>query len=251
MRLINKIIGTGLTAVSLTACAGQADFGRNKPNEFSILSNLGNQVASLGGPSEAAVGLPMTAEEEQLRVLAENINFKTAADLTILERLAFTTSEVTSEKSYYLQLRKSHGESGVSLLNAFGNDVMRDVTMVDQVSGLSIAVTGADAMRLSLVSDAMAADSAAFSDAVDVILRVEDNGKVIDQTVDLMSERLVGYRVALDQAAFDIPERDLIATIGEALHLLEASVADIKLDAARHRAVRGELFARRSADLPV
>lgn len=251
MRLIVKIIGTGLTAVSLSACAGQADFGRTKPNEFSILSDLGNQVASLGGSSEAVVGLPMTAEEEQLRILAGNINFQTAADLTILERLALVTPEETGERSYYLRLRKTHGESGVSLLNAFGNDVMRDVTMVDQVSGLSIAVTGADAMRLSLVSDAMAANSAAFSDAVDVILRVEDNGKVIDQTVDLMSNRLVGYRVALEQAAFDIPERDLIATIDEALNFLEASVADIKVDAARHRAVRGELFARRSADLPV
>jgi hypothetical protein len=251
MRVFGKILGTGLSALALAACAGGADFGRTKPTEFSFLSDLGTQVASIVTTSESENNLPMTEEEKQLRVLAHNIDVQTAQDNSLFDRLSFGAKVEPSDKSYYLQLRRKHDVSGVGLLNAFGNDVMRDVTMVEQMSGLSIFVTGADAMRLSLVSDAMAADSAAFSDAIDVILRVEDNGKVIDQTVDLMTQRLREYRVALEQAAFDIPERDVISVIGEALDMLEASVADIQDDAARHRAVRGELFARRSADLPV
>jgi len=251
MALSGKIVGAGVVAMSLTACAGSGDFGRAKPNEFSFLKDVGGEISTLVAPGGVSTDLPMTAEEIQLRVLADNIKVQTAPERSIFDQLSLSEPVPHDEKSYYLLLRQKYAESGVALLNAFGNDVMRDVTMVDQISGLSISVTGADALRLSLVSDAMAANRAAFSDAVDVILRVENNGEVIDHTVDLMAERLKAYRTALEQAAFDIPERDLIAVIDEAIDMLDISVSNIREDAARHRAVRGELFARRSSDLPV
>ena len=251
-----NILGTGLLtpalALVLAGCAGQADLGRTKPNEFSFLSGLGDNVANLVEPAGPADDLPMTAEELQLRTIAQTINDQTAErQPDVLQRLLQPTDHTDDEKSYYHRLRRIHAASGTSLLHAFGNDVLRDVTMIDQFANLSIAVTAADALRLSLVRAAMEEDRAAFSDAVDVVLRVEDNGKVIDEMVRGMSERFVEYRVALEQSAFDIPERDLIATINEALVMLDKSIEGIKGDAARHRAVRGELFGRRSADLPV
>ncbi len=248
-----QIFGTGLLTLSLAACAGQADLGRTKPNEFSFLSDLSKHVANLGEPGNPAADLPMTAEEEQLRTIAQTIKDQTADRAPgLVERIFSEAPRALDQKAYYRALRKSHAESGTSLLHAFGNDVLRDVAMIDQFANLSIAVTAADALRLALVREAMEADSAAFSDAADVVLRVEDNGKVIDEMADRMSTRYLEYRVALEQSAFDIPERDLIATIDKALSMLEKSVEGIKGDAARHRAVRGELFGRRSAqDLPV
>ncbi len=248
-----QILGTGLLTLSLAACAGQADLGRTKPNEFSFLSDLSKHVVSLTETGSPAASLPMTAEEEQLRTIAQTIEDQ-ASDRTpgLVERIFSETHTAEDEKAYYRALRRAHAESGSSLLHAFGNDVLRDVAMIDQFANLSIAVTAADALRLALVREAMEADSAAFSDAVDVVLRVEENGKVIDDMADRMSTRYLEYRVALEQSAFDIPERDLIATIDKALGMLEESVEGIKGDAARHRAVRGELFGRRSAaDLPV
>jgi len=234
MRPIAKILGTGLTAVSLMACAGQGDLGRAKPGELSFVKELGSQLTAMVKP-DPENGLPMTAEEYQLRTLAGNINRSLDGPASnFFESLSVLKPGDAGDKAYYQRLLRLHSQSGVSLLNAFGNDVMRDVTMVDQFAGLSIAVTGADALRLSLVREAMSANSAAFSDAVDVVLRVEDNGNVMDQTVDLLDQRLVEYRVALEQAAFDIPERNLIATIAEVLNLLNESVKGIKEDAARH-----------------
>jgi len=251
MRPIVKILGTGLTAASLMACAGQGDLGRTKPSEFSFVSGLGDQLAVLINP-DPTNGLPMTDEEQQLRTLAGNIDAHADTSSTsLLERLSILQTEDVGDKAYYRFLLSAHSESGVGMLHTFGNDAMRDVTMADQFASLSIAVTGADAQRLSLVRDAMAANSAVFSDAVDVVLRVEDNGNVIDQTIELLDQRLVEYRVALEQAAFDIPERDLIATIKEVLDMLEESIEGVREDAARHRAVRGELFGRRSAERPV
>lgn len=247
-----NILGTGLLTLSLTACAGQADLGRTKPNEFSFLSAIGDNVSNLIEPAGPADDLPMTAEEQQLRTIAQTIDDQaTVSEPDVFERLLQPDAEPDNEKSYYRRLRQIHASSGASLLHAFGNDVLRDVAMIDQFANLSIAVTSADALRLALVREAMETDSAAFSDAVDVVLRVEDNGKVIDDMAEMMRDRFVKYRVALEQSAFDIPERDLIATIDEALGMLEKSVAGIIGDAARHRAVRGELFGRRSADLPV
>lgn len=251
MRPIVKILGTGLTVASLLGCAGQGDLGRTKPNEFSFVGGLGDQLAVLINP-DLTNGLPLTDEEQQLRTLAGNIDGHVDTSSTnLLERFSILKTEDVGDKAYYRFLLQAHSESGVGLLNTFGNDAMRDVTMADQFASLSIAVTGADAQRLSLVRGAMAANSAVFSDAVDVVLRVEGNGNVIDQTVDLLDQRLVEYRVALEQAAFDIPERDLIATIEEVLNMLEGSIDGIREDAARHRAVRGELFGRRSSELPV
>lgn len=251
MRSIVRILGTGLTAASLMACAGQGDLGRTKPSELSVVSGLAGQLTALINP-DPANGLPMTAEEQQLRTLADNIDAHIdRSGPGILERLAILEPENVGDRAYYLRLLKTNSESGIGLLNTFGNDAMRDVTMADQFASLSLAVTGADALRLSLVRDAMSANSAVFSDAVDVILRVEDNGNVIDQTIDLLDQRLIEYRVALEQAAFDIPERDLIDTIAEVLDMLDESIKDVKEDGARHRAVRGELFGRRSAELPV
>ncbi len=248
-----QILGTGLLTLSLTACAGQADLGRTKPNEFSFLSSLGDQVTRLTEPASAAANLPLTAEEAQLRTIAETIKDQTAdREPDLVERIFQGAEKAEDQRAYYLTLRRQHAASGTSLLHAFGNDVLRDVAMIDQFANLSIAVTAADALRLALVREAMEADSAAFSDAVDVVLRVEENGKVIDDMADRMANRYVEYRVALEQSAFDIPERDLIATIDKALVMLEKSIEGIKGDAARHRAVRGELFGRRSAeDLPV
>eukprot|EP00439_Symbiodinium_sp_Y106_P088988 s1_g1524.t1 len=248
-----QILGTGLLTLSLTACAGQADLGRTKPNEFSFLSDLSKHVVSLAEQGNPSADLPMTAEEQQLRTIAQTIKDQTADRAPgLVERIFAESQMANDEKVYYRTLRKAHAESGSSLLHAFGNDVLRDVAMIDQFANLSIAVTAADALRLALVREAMEADSAAFSDAVDVVLRVEENGKVIDDMADRMATRYIEYRVALEQSAFDIPERDLIATIDEALVMLEKSIEGIKGDAARHRAVRGELFGRRSAaDLPV
>jgi len=247
-----NILGTGLLTLSLTACAGQADLGRTKPNEFSFLSDLSDKVANLVEPAGPADDLPMTAEELQLRTIAQTINSQTVErEPDVLQRLLQPADMEAGEKAYYQRLRRVHVASGTSLLHAFGNDVLRDVAMIDQFANLSIAVTAADALRLSLVRAAMESDSAAFSDAVDVVLRVEDNGKVLDDMASMMSERFSEYRVALEQSALDIPERDLIATIGEAIGMLEKSIRGIKGDAARHRAVRGELFGRRSADRPV
>lgn len=248
-----QILGTGLLTLCLVACAGQADLGRTQPNEFSFLSSLGDRVAGLSEPASAAADLPLTAEEAQLRTIADTINDQAAdREPDLVDRLLHGAEEAEDEKAYYHTLRRVHAASGTSMLHAFGNDVLRDVTMIDQFANLSIAVTAADALRLALVREAMEANRAAFSDAVDVVLRVEENGKVIDDMADRMSRRYVEYRVALEQSAFDIPERDLIATIDEALVLLEKSIEGIKGDAARHRAVRGELFGRRSAtDLPV
>lgn len=248
-----RILGTGLLTLSLGACAGQADLGRTKPNEFSFLSDLADRVVSLSKPENAAADLPLTAEEAQLRTIADTIEDQAIARRPdLVDRILHGAEEAEDDKVYYHALRRTHAASGTSLLHAFGNDVLRDVAMIDQFANLSIAVTAADALRLSLVREAMEANSAAFSDAVDVVLRVEENGTLIDDMADRMSARYVEYRVALEQSAFDIPERDLIATINEALVMLEKSIEGIKGDAARHRAVRGELFGRRSAaDLPV
>lgn len=247
------ILGTGLLTLALSGCAGQADLGRTKPNEFSFLSSLGDRVAELAGPKSPAADLPLTAEEAQLRTIADTIDDQvTKHGPDLFDRILQTAETEDDGKAYYRALRRSHAASGTSLLHAFGNDVLRDIAMIDQFANLSIAVTAADALRLALVREAMEADSAAFSDAVDVVLRVEENGNVIDDMADRMSARYVEYRIALEQSAFDIPERDLIATIDEALVMLEKSIEGIKGDAARHRAVRGELFGRRSAaDLPV
>lgn len=252
MRKIGKILGVSLSAAGLAACAGQGDFGRDKPNEFSLLEDLSDRVASFTRPADPAAGLPMTQEEQQLRNLAATVREATKfrqADL--LERIFAVEPEDPGDKAYYLHLRKVHADSGVGLLNGFGNDVLRDIAMIDQFARLSVAVVESDGLRLDLVRLAMEQDKAAFSDAVDVILRVEDNGKTIDRMADLMTARLRGYRVALEQAAFDIPEQDLLATIAEAIDIMAVSVAGIESDAVRHRAVRGELFGRRSSDLPV
>ncbi|WOF73343.1 hypothetical protein QMT40_000973 [Parvibaculaceae bacterium PLY_AMNH_Bact1] len=248
-----QILGTGLLTLSLVACAGQADLGRTKTNELSFFTDLGDRVVQLAERANASANLPLTAEEAQLRTIARTIDTQAAQRRPdLLSRLIQGPEAADGEKSYYLALRQAHANSGASLLHAFGNDVLRDVAMIDQFANLSIAVTSADSLRLALVREAMEADSAVFSDAVDVVLRVEENGKVIDDMADEMSVRYAKYRIALEQSAFDIPERDLIATVDQALVMLEKSIEGIKGDAARHRAVRGELFGRRSAaDRPV
>ncbi len=242
-------------ALALAGCAGKGDFGRAKPNEFSIFEGIGNQIAAQSAGRHSTENLPMTAEEAQIRVLIGNVGRQASLDDEgLFERLVRQAEQAQGsgeEPDYYPTLRRIHRESGVSLLNAFGNDVLRDIAMVDQFARLSVGVTRADAERLGLVRIAMESDRAAFSDAVDVVLRVEENGKVIDQMVALMAGRLDQYAQALELAAFEVPEQGLVDTIAEALKVLTVSVKGIREDAARHRAVRGELFARRSSDLPI
>lgn len=243
-----------LCALALASCAGQGDFGRDKPNEFSFLKDVGDRLSATAAAGNAARALPMTAEETQIRTLISNVGRQASLNEgSFLARLARDAARAQTgvAPDYYATLRDIHRDSGVSLLNAFGNDVLRDIAMVDQFARLSVGVTRADANRLGLVRIAMESDQAAFSDAVGVVLRVEENGKVIDQMADLMAGRLDQYAHALELAAFEVPEDGLVATIAEALKVLTKSVKGVREDAAEHRAVRGELFARRSSDLPI
>ncbi|MEQ9520064.1 MAG: hypothetical protein RLN89_11570 [Parvibaculum sp.] len=252
MRISNLICV--LCALTLAACAGKGDFGRSKTHEFSFLEDLGDKIIADANETDAIDTLPMTAEETQIRTLMSNVGRQASLDAGgFLERMVRKAERAQAEEEteYYQTLRHIHRDSGVSLLNAFGNDVLRDIALVDQFARLSVGVTRADAERLGLVRLAMENNRAAFSDAVGVVLRVEDNGKVIDQMADLMAGRLDQYAEALELAAFEVPEQGLVDTVAEALKLLTTSVKGVREDATRHRAIRGELFARRSSDLPI
>ena len=118
-----QILGTGLLTLSLVACAGQADLGRTKPNEFSFLTSLGDKVAGLSEPANAAADLPLTAEETQLRTIAETINDQAVdREPGLFDRILHGVENAEDEKAYYHTLRRVHAASGTSLLHAFGND---------------------------------------------------------------------------------------------------------------------------------
>lgn len=231
-------------ALSLGACAAKPDFGRTGRHELSFVEDAARYLDRQTQDRAELPELPMSNGEQEMRLLLSLFEEDPLATRNVISG----TGRETDVPDYYAALRVRHADSGSSLLNEFGNRLLKDRALLEQFARTSVDVTAGDAQRLGVVRDAMAEDRAAFTDAVDVLLLVEDNGRVMDRMVDLVDVRIAAYRLSLQRAALDMPDGQKIGAIEEALEHLERSAAGVRGDAIQHRAVQGELFGRQVAE---
>lgn len=228
-----------IAALLLSACAQNPDFGRYKPGALQRIN------AAFSGPDKAGPSLPLTGAETDLRQLSANlVSARPAPEDDRLFGLAnMMGTEVVAPQSlgYYMRLRRQHPTGLAALVNALGDDVTADTMLMNQFTAICEGINEADRGRADGLIGAPAAmttialeDPASFAN---VRAWLEDNGRLIDTTADILARRLVSYRTALAHARIDAPMPDELAVVAEAIRRMEENLTLLERESVRHQAI--------------
>lgn len=242
-----------LMALMLTACAQQADFGRDTPTAFDRLEE--KTLTYLGEGHE--VSLPLTSAERDLRAMSSDFATGSVASRkgAFAAMTAWVEAQVTeptpASLAYYEALSNRHRASPVSLVNALGDDIAVDNARMDMIAPVCDEVIAGDRSRADELLGAEHTRAVldyegpgAFAKAQ---ARIGENDVLIDKTVNALASRLVGYRVALAHAQLDAPVEDRLVMVEKALSDMEAHVEIMAASALRHAAIMDALKAGASA----
>ncbi|HEY4345477.1 MAG TPA: hypothetical protein VGN05_14090 [Parvibaculum sp.] len=228
-----------IAALLLSACAQDPDLGRYKPTAFERI----NAVFSSG--NDAGPSLPLTGTESNLHRISENLVSQRPApeDDHLFGLISALKPEIVAPPSlgYYLRLRAQHPTSLAALVNAIAADVQADTMLMNQLLPICDEMNEADRSRAdAFVGSPSALTTIALDDPAsftNVRKRLEENGRLIDTTADILAHRLVSYRTALAHARVDAPVPESLAVVADAIRQMEESLTLLERDAVRHQAI--------------
>ncbi len=244
----SAISGGAAAAVAvliLGACAQQADFGRDRPGPADRLAT------AIWADPEALASLPPTAAERDLRDVAANLAVeRPGADDDRLWGgthwlVTLGAEDTPPSLRYYRRLRARHPASPEALMNALAGDIGADIVDMERFAAIAGEVTAADRTRADELLGRGASASAVSYDGPAAFAaargRVEENGRIVHDTANVLASRLVGYRAALAHARLDAPLPEALAIAEGAIRDMEARMAMVDEIAVRHQAVTASL----------
>lgn len=231
-----------LAGLVLTACAGEADFGRYRADEIDHVTSFVHNFANLRKSQKSSIAL--TEDEKLLRASSQVLAASKpdlAVSMDVSGWLASLSGQEPDPEIYYEQLQVIYQDSSDALLNALSGHVHDDNALIDSFASQSVKVTKADTERLAAVQKEAEHGSlnrnTLISHATDVVFRVNENGEVMEAAVTHLDNRLAAYKYALTRARMEIPERDKLAVIEKAIGGLDKRLAGLRGDIARHSAI--------------
>ena len=250
-RLVNSGPGSVLTtlmvALMLAGCAPKGDLGRGTTGGSMTWAGLKAKVPFLSEerPKSAT---ELTEDEKALRRMGDDL---LASPLPLLmDPLgtdAFFGTETDAEDNYFKALRLAHIDSPDSLLASFSEQVALDIWRAREFNKLSRRVAMTDDARLSIVRENSATTKLArdhfVTGGVNVLLRADENGTVVEETAKGLKERLAGYRYALARAKLEIYQPGKLAEIEQRIGALAELQTGLETAATRYTEIVQGFFA--------
>ncbi|MGK2740256.1 hypothetical protein ACSHT0_05135 [Tepidicaulis sp. LMO-SS28] len=241
-----------ISAAALSACTG-GDYGREARGTEGALTRAWATIAEPRKDGLPESSLALTNEETHLRAVAAQLGApKTGAEpfdpfrVSKLEAALGEREERADPAAYYANMRRSFPESPDAMVNAMAAHMNEDAAIAARLSGLAQDAAAADRARLAGLGQTGRGGELKRSElavhTADVMARVDENGRAIDQAVETLKARIEGYKAALRRARADVPSAVGLEKAGAALSALERSAADLEKDAARHGAAMQALF---------
>ncbi|HMM15392.1 MAG TPA: hypothetical protein PKA57_12260 [Parvibaculum sp.] len=234
-----------LAVLLLGACAQEPDFGRYRPGLLERLDAASNDRTPDAAP------LATTGAERDLRTMAANLSAeRPAADDGRLWGIAQWAAKPADDGTpaslrYYKRLRAQHPTSPASLLNALAGDIQADTMDMDRFAAICGEVIAADRARgTELLGQGASASAVSYdgpSAFAGVRARIDENGRIIGRTANVLASRLVGYRTALAHARLDAPSPEYLAVVEAAIEDMEARMALIDRMSVSHESVLAAL----------
>lgn len=207
------VLAVASLALLMGATAGQAqgDFGRDRPSLLAKRLGHHPRTHTPGFSSSHDWRVPLTAAETEYRVHADALSRGYAHTAThgrfseyeplIPRRIRGWFKSEVSASAYAAGLRREAYRSSDARLNAIIDDIRADRRHIDAFWIAANDVYDADNLRLAELNSG-------FIDpriADDILRRIDENRAIMDIVLFALEERLVGYRVALNEAFVAAP----------------------------------------------
>ena len=243
-----------LWAVALSGCVQQADLGRGTAGGFGdTLMTLVEQLPFDAFDPKKESRLPLSNDEVQQRAMAEQLvrpkrtsdgqELLIALNLLMSKAVDEPHSEHVSgeEKEYYENMRQMHYDSPTGLLIAMHTHIREDMLLMDNFMPINMRVTGADLYRLEVMGHlalSKALDrSDKISEAVELMLRIDENAVVMDSTMHEMVFRVKSYQHALLMTTATVAQPAKLLSVEQTLKDLVDRVSTLAGQRNRHSAM--------------
>jgi hypothetical protein len=227
-----KIAGA-LCLAALGACAQEPDFAAPRPGLVQRIDAAFNS-ATVNVPS-----LPMTGAERDLRSIAANLADGRPAperDRTFALPAWIDAPAPAASSGYYDRLRARRPATAVTLVDMIAADADADTAVMERFVTVAHVVVEDDGARLREMQ-------AAPAGAADVCDRVGENGRIIDETGNILAARLADYRAALLHVRIDAPEAERLDVLEAAIDRMGDQLALMDRNALAHTVVVSDLKA--------
>lgn len=238
-------------ALALSGCVQQADLGRATTGGFgdtvvSLVEHLPFDVLSPKKNSR----LPLSNDEIQQRAMAEQLvrPKRTSDQEEVLVALNLLISDgvdepqakhiAGEEKEYYENMRQMHNDSPTGLLIAMHTHIREDLLLMDNFMPINMRITGADLYRLEVMGRLARSKALERSDkvaeAVELMLRIDENATVMDSTLQEMVFRVSAYQHALVMATATVAQPAKLLNVEQTLKDLAGRVTHLAGQRQRH-----------------
>lgn len=241
-------------AIALSGCVQQADLGRATTGGFGdTLMSLVDRLPFDAFDTKKESRLSLSNDEIEQRAMAEQLirpkRTSNEEELLVAFNLLFSNAVdepqpkhmLGEEKEYYESMRQLHTDSPTGLLVALHTHIREDMLLMDNFMPINMRVTGADLYRLEVMGHlarSKALDrSDKISEAVELMLRIDENAIVMDRTFQEMIFRVSAYQHALLMTTVTVAQPAKLLSIEQTLKDLANRVTQLAGQRNRHSAM--------------
>ncbi|MBV1886812.1 MAG: hypothetical protein KUG61_07005 [Parvibaculaceae bacterium] len=240
-----------LWTAGLTGCVQQADLGRATTGGIgdTLMAVVDQLPFDVFDPAKES-RLPLSNDEIQQRTMAEQLvrpkrtsdgeELLVALNLLIADSVdeAQRAHAAGEEKEYYESLRRAYDNSPTGLLIALHTHIREDMLLMDNFMPINMRITGADLYRLEVMghlAHSKALDrSDKVAEAVELMLRIDENAIVMDSALQEMVFRVNAYKHALLMTTATVAQPAKLLSVEQTLKDLAGRVAKLAGQRQRH-----------------
>ncbi len=238
-------------AIALSGCVQQADLGRATTGGFGdTLIALVDQLPFDAFDPQKESRLALSNDEVQQRAMAEQLirPKRTSNEEELLVALNLLVSDPVDEpqskhisgeeKEYYEHMRQLHNDSPTGLLIAMHTHIREDRVLIDNFMPINMRITGADLYRLEVMGHLARSNALdrtdKVSEAVELMLRIDENATVMDSALQEMIFRVSSYQHALLMTTATVAQPAKLLSVEQTLKGLANRVAQLAGQRRRH-----------------